>query len=130
MCFSFTPCYFAIIHIKYHIKMSPLAPHAFLGMPSIFTCRVCNSCIICCSITMQSEKREFEVPGFHGRLSTQLYELQQRGEMCDSVIATNNGNVPVHRLILMASRSPVLIVSCTKLYDNLCLQTRQAEVLS
>ena len=36
MCFSFTPCYFAIIHIKYHIKMSPLASHAFLGMLSIF----------------------------------------------------------------------------------------------
>ena len=30
--FSFTPSYFAIIHIKYHIKMSPLVPHAFLGM--------------------------------------------------------------------------------------------------
>ena len=27
-----TPCYFAIIHMKYHIKMSLLAPHAFLGM--------------------------------------------------------------------------------------------------
>ena len=36
MCFSFTPCYFAFIHIKYHIEMSRLAPHAFLGMPSIF----------------------------------------------------------------------------------------------
>ena len=23
MCLSFTPCYFAIIHIKYHIEMSP-----------------------------------------------------------------------------------------------------------
>ena len=37
ICFSFTPCYFAIIHIKYHIKMSSLAPHAFLGMLPIFT---------------------------------------------------------------------------------------------
>ena len=36
MCFSFTPYYFAIIHIKYHMETSPLAPHAFLGMPSIF----------------------------------------------------------------------------------------------
>ena len=36
MCFSFTPYYFAYIHIEYHIEMSPLAPHAFLGMPSIF----------------------------------------------------------------------------------------------
>ena len=26
MCTSFTPCDFAIIHIKYHIKQSPLAP--------------------------------------------------------------------------------------------------------
>ena len=32
----FTPYYFAIIHIKYHIAMSPLAAHAFLGMPYIF----------------------------------------------------------------------------------------------
>ena len=36
MCSSFTPCYFAIIHIKYHIKMSPLVPHAFLWMLPIF----------------------------------------------------------------------------------------------
>ena len=28
----FTPCYFAIIHNKKHIKMSPLAHHAFLWM--------------------------------------------------------------------------------------------------
>ena len=35
MCFSFTPYYFAIIHIKYCIEMSPLVPHAFLGMPYI-----------------------------------------------------------------------------------------------
>ena len=28
----------AIIHIKYHIKMSVLVPHAFLGMPFIFCC--------------------------------------------------------------------------------------------
>ena len=37
MCLSFTPYYFAIIHIKYHnMEMSPLARHAFLGMLSIF----------------------------------------------------------------------------------------------
>ena len=35
-CSSFTPCYFAIVHIEYHIKMSPLAPHAFFGMLPIF----------------------------------------------------------------------------------------------
>ena len=28
----FTPCYFSIIRIEYHMKMFPLAPHAFLGM--------------------------------------------------------------------------------------------------
>ena len=27
---SFTPCYLAIIHMKHNVKVSPLAPHAFL----------------------------------------------------------------------------------------------------
>ena len=36
MCFSFTPRYFAIIHMKYHITMYPLSLHAFLGMLPIF----------------------------------------------------------------------------------------------
>ena len=58
-------------------------------------------------------KKEFEVPGFHGRLSTQLYKLQQTGQMCDAFLVANNGTVPVHKLILMASRSPVLLVSPT-----------------
>ena len=36
MCSSFTPCYFAIIHTKYYIKMYPLAPLTFLGMLPVF----------------------------------------------------------------------------------------------
>ena len=32
---------FDYIHIKYHIEMSPLAPHAFLGLLPIFVLSVC-----------------------------------------------------------------------------------------
>ena len=65
MCFPFIPCYFAIIHIKYHIKMSPLAPHTFLGMLPISLYNTQTCCQNSISIVSQKQRDQIPSTRYH-----------------------------------------------------------------